>query len=442
VVVRKEEAAEVLSFEGRDVRVTHPSKPYFSKQTKLSKLDLVRYYLSIAPGALAGIQDRPLVLKRFVNGAEGEAFYQKRAPQERPAWLRTVTLSFPSGRTAEEVIVDDVAGLAWVVNLGCIELHPHPVRSSDLDHPDELRVDLDPRPGIGWGDVRKVALEVKSFLEQMGLRGWPKTSGSRGIHVNVRIQPKWSFTEVRRAALALSRAIERQAPALATSKWWKEERHGVFLDYNQNAKDRTTCSAYSVRPLPDARVSTPLHWHEVPDCEPGDFTVLTLPARFAEIGDPHAGIDAAAGSLEKLLDLATKDDREGLGDAPWPPHFRKTEGEAPRVAPSRARSAAGNSPRKAARQKMPVIVIANSPSQEAALEGLERWKANHIEIAGLLTADDVLIDSMRGRSSTWTRIRVNLRHVPEDLQPAQATPDPDEDPTREWRTQRAAKKKQ
>jgi bifunctional non-homologous end joining protein LigD len=434
--VSKEEAAEVLSLGGRDVRVTHPGKPYFSKGTKLSKLDLVRYYLSIAPGALAGIQDRPLVLKRFVNGAEGEAFYQKRAPQERPAWLRTVTLSFPSGRTAEEVIVDDVAGLAWVVNLGCIELHPHPVRSSDLDHPDELRIDLDPGPGIGWDDVRKVALEVKLFLEEMGLKGWPKTSGSRGIHVNVRILPRWTFTDVRRAALALSRAIERRAPTLATSKWWKEERHGVFLDYNQNAKDRTTCSVFSVRPLPDARVSTPLHWHEVPDCEPADFTVLTVPARFAEIGDPHAGMDAAAGSLEKLLDVAAKDDREGSGDAPWPPHFRKTEGEAPRVAPSRAKSAAGNSTRKAPRQKAPLIVIANSPNKAAALEGLERWNAKHSEIAGLLAADDVLIDSMRGRSSTWTRIRVNLRHVPEGLRPAQATPDPDEDPTREWRSAR------
>ncbi|HEY1755650.1 MAG TPA: non-homologous end-joining DNA ligase [Bryobacteraceae bacterium] len=436
----REEAAEVLSVEGRDVRVTHPQKPYFSKSAKLSKLDLVRYYLSIAPGALAGIRDRPLVLKRFVNGAEGEAFYQKRAPTERPSWLRTVTLSFPSGRTAEEIVVDDAAGLAWVINLGCIELHPHPVRSGDLDHPDELRIDLDPGPGIAWEDVCKVALEVKSFLEEMGLRGWPKTSGSRGIHVNVRIQPKWTFTEVRRAALALSRAIERRAPTLATSKWWKEERHGVFLDYNQNAKDRTTCSAYSVRPLPDARVSAPLHWHEVPDCEPGDFTVLTLPARFVEIGDPHAGMNAEAGSLEKLLDLAAKDDAEGLGDAPWPPHFRKAEGEAPRVAPSRAKSAARNSKRKAPRQKSPLIVIANSPNKPAALEGLERWKAMHSGIVGLLAAEDVLIDSMRGRSSTWTRIRVNLRNVPEGLRPAQGTPDPDDDPTREWRTQRASKK--
>ena len=341
----KEEAAEVLSIEGREVRVTHPDKPYFSKQTKLSKLDLVRYYLSVAPGALAGIRDRPIVLKRFVNGAEGEAFYQKRAPAERPDWLRTVTLSFPSGRTAEEVVVDDAAGLAWIVNLGCIELHPHPVRSGDLDHPDELRVDLDPGPGVSWADVRTVALEVKALLEEMGLRGWPKTSGSRGMHVNVRIEPRWTFSEVRRAAIALSRAVERRAPALASSKWWKEERHGVFLDYNQNAKDRTTCSAYSVRPLPDARVSTPLHWHEVPDCEPADFTVLTVPKRFAEIGDPHADMDAAPGSLEKLLELAAKDEAAGLGDAPWPPHFRKMEGEAPRVAPSRAKSAAVKKPR-------------------------------------------------------------------------------------------------
>ena len=334
----KEEAAEVLSIEGREVRVTHPGKLYFSKQTKLSKLDLVRYYLSVALGALTGIYGRPLVLKRFVNGAEGEAFYQKRAPAERPSWLRTVTLSFPSGRTAEEIVVEDTAGLAWVVNLGCIELHPHPVRFSDLEHPDELRVDLDPGPGVLWEDVRRVALEVKSLLEEMGLRGWPKTSGSRGMHVNVRIEPRWTFTDVRRAALALSRAVERRAPALASSKWWKEERHGVFLDYNQNAKDRTTCSAYSVRLLPDARVSAPLSWDEVPECEPADFTVLTVPKRFAELGDPHASIDTVPGSLEKLLELAAKDEAGGLGDAPWPPHFRKTEGEAPRVSPSRAKS--------------------------------------------------------------------------------------------------------
>jgi DNA ligase D-like protein (predicted polymerase) len=431
--VGKEQAAELLSIDGLEVRVTHPDKSYFSKETKLSKFDILRYYLSVAPGALAGIRDRPLVLKRFVNGAEGEAFYQKRAPSKRPPWLRTITLAFPSGRTAEEVVVDNAAGLAWIVNLGCIELHPHPVRSGDLDHPDELRVDLDPCPGIGWAEVRIVALEVKSFLEEMGLRGWPKTSGSRGIHINVRIQPRWTFDEVRRAALALSRAVERRAPALATSKWWKEERHGVFLDYNQNAKDRTTCSAYSVRPLPDARVSTPLRWHEVPDCEPADFTVLTMPKRFTDLGDPHANIDAAPGSLEKLLELAARDEAAGLGDAPWPPHFRKMEGEARRVAPSRAKSTA-----KKPRTKMPLVVVANSPSRGAALAGLEKWKSKHSEVARLLTADDVLVDSMRGRSSTWTRIRLNLRHVPEELRPAPEPPDPDDDPTREWRTKRAS----
>ena len=424
-----QEEAELLTIEGREVRVTHPGKLYFSREAKLTKLDLVRYYLSVAPGAVAGIQDRPIVLKRFVDGAEGEAFYQKRAPAGRPSWLRTVTLSFPSGRTAEEVVVDDAAGLAWIANLGCLELHPHPVRTADLDHPDELRVDLDPGPGVSWSDVRMVALEVKAFLEEMGLGGWPKTSGSRGMHVNVRIQPRWSFGEVRRAALTLSRAIERRAPALASSKWWKEERHGVFLDYNQNAKDRTTCSAYSVRPLPDARVSTPLFWHEVPDCEPGDFTVFTVPQRFAQMGDPHRNINAEPGSLEQLLDLAAKDEAAGLGDAPWPPHFRKMEGEAPRVAPSRAKS-----PAKKPRSKMPLLVIANSPSKDAARAGLEKWKAKHAEIAGLLAVDDVLVDSMRGRSSTWTRIRINLRNVPEAQRPPQETPEPDDDPTREWRS--------
>ncbi|HSC42804.1 MAG TPA: non-homologous end-joining DNA ligase [Candidatus Binatia bacterium] len=436
----KHDTAEVLSIEGREVRITHPDKPYFSKQTKVSKLDLVHYYLSVAPGALAGIRDRPLVLKRFVDGAEGQAFYQKRAPANVPSWLRTVTLSFPSGRKAEEIVVDDAAGLAWVINLGCIELHPHPVRSPDLDHPDELRVDLDPGPGVAWDDVRRVSLEVKSFLEEMGLRGWPKTSGSRGMHVNVRIEPRWTFTDVRRAALALSRAIERCAPALASSKWWKEERHGVFLDYNQNAKDRTTCSAYSVRPLPDARVSTPLHWEEVPDCDPADFTVLTVPKRFADLGDPHREIDSARGSLEKLLELAAKDEAAGLGDAPWPPHFRKMEGEAPRVAPSRARATAKRAIVKQPRSKVPLLVVANSPDKQAALAGLERWKMRHPEAAALLAVDDVLVDSMRGRSSTWTRIRVNLRNVPEKLRPPQEAPDPDEDPTREWRERHAAKR--
>jgi bifunctional non-homologous end joining protein LigD len=427
------EQAEVLSIDGREVRITNPGKPYFSLDTKLSKLELVHYYLSIAPGALAGIRDRPIVLKRFVDGAEGQAFYQKRAPENRPDWLRTTTLSFPSGRVAEEVVVDDAAGLAWVVNLGCIELHPHPVRSANLDHPDELRVDLDPGPGVPWENVRLVALEVKALLEEMSLVGWPKTSGSRGMHVNVRIHQRWNFSEVRRAAVALSREIERRVPKLASSKWWKEERHGVFLDYNQNAKDRTTCSAYSVRPLPDARVSTPLRWDEVAECDAADFNVLTVPERFKEYGDPHAEMDAHAGSLEKLLELAEQDEAAGLGDAPWPPHFRKMEGEAPRVAPSRARSATKKSAAKPKRTRMPLIVIANSPDKKAALEGLERWKKQHPKVAKLLAVDDVLVDSMRGRSSTWTRIRVNLRNVPEKLRPEQETPDPDDDPTREWR---------
>ncbi|HKA01430.1 MAG TPA: DNA polymerase domain-containing protein [Candidatus Solibacter sp.] len=427
----KEEAPEILTIDGREVRITHPGKPYFTKQTKVSKLDLVRYYLSVAPGALAGIRDRPIVLKRFVHGAHAEAFYQKRAPSDHPEWLRTVTLSFPSGRTAEEIVVDDAAGLAWIVNLGCIELHPHPVRSADLNHPDELRVDLDPGPGVEWKDVRTVAMEVHALLGELGLRGWPKTSGSRGMHINVRIHPRWTFSEVRRAAVALSRAVERRVPALASSKWWKEERHGIFLDYNQNAKDRTTCSAYSVRPLPDARVSTPLDWREVPECEPADFTILTVPQRFAAIGNPHAARDDEPGSLDPLLELADRDEAAGLGDAPWPPHFRKMEGEAPRVAPSRAKKTPAA--KKAPRAKMPLIVVANSPDKDAALAGLERWKQKHAEAASHLAIDDVLVDSMRGRSSTWTRIRVNLRHVPEAQRPLQETPDPDDDPTREWR---------
>jgi len=433
--VGKDETAEVLVINGREVRVTHPEKLYFSKQTRLSKLDIVRYYLSVAPAALTGIRDRPIVLKRFVNGAEGEAFYQKRAPADRPDWMRTITLSFPSGRTAEELVVDDEAGLVWVVNLGCLELHPHPVRSRDLEHPDELRVDLDPGPGVSWSDVCQVALEVKSFLEDVGLRGWPKTSGSRGMHINVRIEPSWTFTEVRRAALALSRAIEKRVPNLASSKWWKEERHGVFLDYNQNAKDRTTCSAYSVRPLPDARVSTPLEWNEVLESDPAEFTILTVPKRFATLGDPHAQMDSAVGSLDMLLELADLDEAAGLGDAPWPPHFRKMEGEGKRVAPSRSKPA-----EKKPREKMPLLVIANSPDKGAALAGLERWKSKHAEAAGHLAVDDVLVDSMRGRSSTWTRIRLNLRNVPEALRPGQELPDPNDDPTREWRNAHASKR--
>ena len=445
---REDEAPELLELDGHEVAVTHPSKLYFSRSARVTKLELVRYYLAVAQGALCGIRNRPIVLKRFVNGAEREAFYQKRAPEKRPDFIRTVTLSFPSGRTAEEIVVDDRAGLAWVINLGCIELHPHAVSATDLEHPDELRVDLDPGPGVAWDDVRRVALEVNALLNELGLKGFPKTSGSRGIHVNVRIEPRWSFSEVRRAALALSREVERRVPALATSKWWKEERHGVFLDYNQNAKDRTTCSAYSVRPLPDARVSTPLDWSEVPDCDPADFTLFTVPRRFAERGDPHAQIDANPGSLEALLELAQRDEAAGLPDAPWPPHFRKMDGEGTRVSPSRARSAkstsapaddaAAKKPRaRAPRTKMPLLTVANSPDKSAALAGLERWKAKYPEASAHLVAEDVLVDAMRGRFSTWTRIRVNLRNVPEELRPAQETPDPDDDPTREWRSRRA-----
>ena len=436
----KKQAAEVLTVNGREVQVTNPDKLYFSRDVKLTKLQVVQYYLSVADGAVRGVRDRPNVLKRFVNGAEKEPFYQKRAPDNRPEWLRIVTLSFPSGRTADEVVVDDAAGLAWIVNLGCIELHPHPVRTNDLDHPDELRIDLDPIPGVKWDQVRTVAIEAKNLMDEMGLRGFAKTSGSRGMHVNARIQQRWPFTEVRRAALAFSREIERRLPKLATSKWWKEERHGVFLDYNQNAKDRTTCSAYSIRPLPDARVSTPLRWAEVPDCDPEDFTVLTVPKRFVELGDPNEAMDDFAGSLEKLLELADRDEASGLGDAPWPPHFRKMEGEAPRVAPSRAKTSgkgeAGSgkqSTAKAPRSKMPLITIANSPSKDEALAGLERWKKKHRAAAKHLAVDDVLVDSMRGRSSTWTRIRINLRNVPEKIRPKQEKPDPDDDPTREWR---------
>lgn len=448
----KKQPPEVLTLNGREVQITNPDKPYFSRDVKLTKLQVVRYYLDVADGAVRGVRDRPNMLKRFVNGAEKEPFYQKRAPDNTPAWLRTVTLSFPSGRTADEVVVDDAAGLAWIVNLGCIELHPHAVRTNDLEHPDELRIDLDPIPGVKWDDVRKVSIEVKQLLEELGLRGFPKTSGSRGMHINVRIQQRWSFTEVRRAALALSREIERRAPKLATSKWWKEERHGVFLDYNQNAKDRTTCSAYSIRPLPDARVSAPLRWDEVPDVEPEDFTVLTMPTRLQKIGDPNASMDDTAGSLDQLLELAARDEAAGLGDAPWPPHFRKMEGEAPRVAPSRAKGAGEKTTRKAAtksapksgaksaattapksRSKMPLIVVANSPHKHEALAGLERWKKKHPATAKHLAVDDVLVDSMRGRSSTWTRIRVNLRNVPEKIRPKQETPDPDDDPTRVWR---------
>ena len=318
----------------REVAISNPEKIFFP-QRGLTKLDLARYYLAVAEGALRGAGGRPMALKRYVDGAEGEFFFQKRAPESRPPWVETVELQFPSGRTASEVVLRDAAALLWIVNLGCIDLHPHPVRAGDLDHPDELRVDLDPGPGVPFDDVRKVALLVREVLGEHGLSGFPKTSGSRGIHVNVRIAPRWTFPEVRAAALALAREIERRAPLLATSKWWKEERHGVFIDYNQNAKDRTVASAYSVRPTPDARVSTPLSWEEVPAVEPAEFTLTTVPARFAQLGDPHAQLDAVAGSLQPLLDLAERQKGEGQKDAPWPPHYAKGDTEPVRAAPSR-----------------------------------------------------------------------------------------------------------
>jgi DNA ligase D-like protein (predicted polymerase) len=406
--------SERLVVAGREVSISHPGKVLFPGP-KHTKLDLVRYYLAVAEGALRGAGGRPNVLVRYPNGITGDFFYQKRAPSSRPPWIEVVSLSFPSGRTAEEVVPRDAAALAWLANLACLELHPHPVRAEDLEHPDELRVDLDPVPGVEWAQVRDVATVVQALLNEVGLVGWPKTSGSRGLHVNVRIHRRWTFDQVRRSALALAREVERRAPQIATSKWWKEERHGVFVDYNQNAKDRTVASAYSVRPKPDARVSAPLSWPELASCDPADFTLATMRGRFAEIGDRHAGIDDHPGSLEPLLELSARHEREGMGDAPWPPHYQKQRGEPTRVQPSRARAA-----------KHPLIEIGRARRKEDALAGLARWKARHPEAAVLLEPADVLVDSMRGRSTTWTRIRVNLRRVPAALRPAQEPLDPDE----------------
>jgi bifunctional non-homologous end joining protein LigD len=414
----------ILEIAGREVTITNPDKVYFPR-AGYTKVDVAKYYAAVAEGALRGIAGRPIVLKRYVDGAEGEPFFQKRAPEQRPDWIDTVELRFPSGNTAREVVVNDAAQLLWIVNLGCIDLNPHPVRAADLDHPDELRVDLDPGPGVSFDDVRKVALVVRDVLEEHELRGWPKTSGSRGIHVNVRIHPRWSFDQVRRAALAIAREVERRVPDLATSKWWKEERHGVFLDYNQNAKDRTVASAWSVRPTPDARVSMPLEWDEVATVDPAAYTLVTAPARFAERGDASAGIDEAAGSLDRLMQLSAEQEAAGLGDAPWPPNYKKQTGEPPRVAPSKRRE-----PSKGRQPKHPLITIAKAEHKEDALAGLERWKARHPEAAAKLQVDDVLVDAMRGRSSTWTRIRVNLRNVPEGERPVEETPDPDYEPGR------------
>jgi bifunctional non-homologous end joining protein LigD len=425
----KRSAGEVFEVAGREVSVSNPDKVLFP-EGGFTKRDLVRYYLTVADGALRGAGGRPNVLVRYPNGIAEEFFYQKRAPKSRPSWVEVVSLKFPSGRSADEVVPRDAAALVWLANLACLELHPHPVRADDLDHPDELRVDLDPVPGIEWPQVRAVAGVVHETLADVGLTGWPKTSGSRGMHVIVRIERRWGFDEVRRAALALAREVERRAPNLATSKWWKEERHGVFVDYNQNAKDRTVASAYSVRPRPRATVSAPLAWDEVAACEPADFTIASMPARYASIGDRHAGIDAHAGSLEALLELSARHEAEGLGDAPWPPQYAKRAGEPPRVQPSRRAS-----PRPAAQRggsssrrtpKHPLIEIGRARRKDDALAGFERWKERHAAAAAHLEAADVLVDAMRGRYTTWTRIRVNLRHVPEQLRPPQEPLDPDE----------------
>src|SRR5438067_3645057 len=400
---------EILDFAGREVTITNPDKVYFPK-TGHTKLDLVRYYLSVADGALLGVRDRPMALKRFVNGVEGEAFYQKRAPKNTPEWIETVEFRYPSGGVAHELIVSEPAALAWVVNLGCLDLYPHPVRADDLAHPDELRVDLDPIPGVPWSHVRQVAMVVREVLDEVGLTGWPKTSGSRGFHVFCRIERRWTFTQVRTAAVALAREVERRAPDIATSRWWKEERQGVFVDDNQNAKDHTTASAYSVRPTPDARVSTPLHWDEVPDSVPTAYTIETVPARYAQIGNPEAGVDDAPGSIEPLLEMAKRDKKE----------------DAPRA--SRGRAADPLSPTGRRQSSMPLIIVARAEKETDAREALEHWKQRHPDVWPLLEPPDVLVDSMRGRSSTWTRIRLNLRHVPEEQRPPQEPLEVDFDP--------------
>jgi bifunctional non-homologous end joining protein LigD len=458
---------EVLRIGDREVSISNPDKIYFP-DAGYTKHDLVNYYLAVGEGALRGVRARPMALKRFVDGIAGEAFFQKRAPDNRPDWIRTAELTFPSGRTADEIVLDEVAGLAWVVNLGCVDLNPHPVRADDLEHPDELRVDLDPVPGVPWSQIRDVALVTREALEAVGLVGWPKTSGSRGIHINVRIERRWTYAQVRRAALAIARDVEHRAPSIATSKWWKEERRGVFLDYNQNAKDRTVASVYSVRPLADARVSMPLRWEEVADVKPEDFTIATVPRLYAEHGDPGDGIDESVGSLEALLELSARHEAEGQGDAPWPPNYAKQAGEPPRVQPSRkrradsdyagtgveggpppdvaaARAAAvaagdrnaglptdwvGSRPTPTGRRRtsIPVIEISRAARKDEALAGLDRWKSRHPEAAGRLEPADILVDGMRGRSSLWYRVRVNLIHVPEGDRPAQEPLDPDYDP--------------
>jgi bifunctional non-homologous end joining protein LigD len=427
---------ELLTVAGRELTISNPNKVLFP-QAGYTKLDLARYYVAVSEGALRGAGGRPNVLVRYPNGIDGEFFFQKRVPRTRPSWIDAVSLRFSSGRSAEEIVPRDAATLVWMANLACLELHPHPIRADDLDHPDELRVDLDPVPGVEWSQIRKVVGVVHATLDDFGLVGWPKTSGSRGMHVYVRIERRWTFDDVRRAALALAREVERRAPDLATSKWWKEERHGVFLDYNQNAKDRTIASAYSVRPTADARVSAPLGWDEIDACEPGDFTLRTMPSRVERAGDRHAAIDQHPGSLALLLELSDRQLAEGQGDAPWPPHYRKQPGEAPRVTPSRRRTPTslrqgyGGPPKLQRRRKHPLVEVGRARKKADALAGLERWKARHPDASAYLLPADALVDAMRGRFRTWTRIRVNLQHVPQALRPEQEL-DPEENMADDW----------
>ena len=435
----------VLELAGHEVTISNPDKIFFPR-AGYTKMDLVTYYLAVADGAVRGVLARPMAMKRYVNGVEDDFFFQKRAPTSRPDWIETVELKFPSGRTAEEIVVRNEAQLAWIVNLGCVDLNPHPVRTDDLEHPDELRVDLDPMPGIEWPQVRDVAMLCGETLRDFGLQGWPKTSGSRGFHIYVRIERRWTFPEVRRAAVAFAREVERRAPGIATSKWWKEERQGVFIDYNQNAKDRTVASVYSVRPMPDARVSTPLSWDEVAGCDPEAFTIKTVPQRFKEIGDPFERMDDDRGSLDGLLDLVEHHEAAGFGDAPWPPQFAKQPGEPTRVQPSKARKptrregvvpppAPGKEtgPTGRRRTTAPLIEIARAQTQAEVMEGLDRWKAKHPDAAALLKPADVMVDAMRGRYKAWYRVRVNLRNVPEGERPPQEALESDYDPSVEWR---------
>ncbi|AQT78277.1 DNA polymerase domain-containing protein [Mycolicibacterium litorale] len=377
-----------LDVEGRHVTISHPDKVVFPAargREPVTKMDLVTYYLAVADGALRAVADRPMILKRFVKGITEEAIFQKRAPEKRPEWIDVAELRYARGTSAKEAVIHEPAGLAWAVNLGCVDLNPHPVRSGDLDHPDELRIDLDPMPGVEWPQILEVAQVAREVLEDHGLTAWPKTSGSRGFHIYARIAPRWPFTQVRLAAETVAREVQRRAPELATSQWWKEERRGVFVDFNQNAKDRTVASAYSVRAVPDARVSTPLTWDEVPGCRADEFTIATVPARFAERGDPWAAMDDAAGSLEALLRLA-----EELGPAEKPPKGNK-----------------------------PLIEIARTKTRDEAMAALDTWRARHPEAAQVLHPTDILVDGMRGPSSIWYRIRINLEHVPADRRPPQ-----------------------